>query len=235
MPDKPVELRWTPELVQRFWDYQSRFPENYFTNQFGAEIARSLAPLLNGRARVLDYGCGMGFLLPHLANHAAEVAGADVSRESLQRVNEKCTDIKNFLGAYGIDDLMAMDQKFDAVVAVEVIEHLYDDQLDGMLDHLRRLLKPDGIAIITTPNDEDLALNQVYCPESDKVFHRWQHVRRFDAVLLRSLMEKRGLVCDKMFTTDFAARGFLHRLKAILRPYAGRKNPHLVYVGHKAG
>ncbi len=163
------------------------------------------------------------------------MAGADVPRESRQRVNEKCAGIKNFLGAYDIDELMATGKKFDAVVAAEVIEHLYDDQLDGMLEQLHRLLNPNGIAIITTPNEEDLSLNEIYCPECNKVFHRWQHVRRFDEVLLRSLMEKRGLVCERTFTTDFAAKGLWQRVKAALRPYAGRKNPHLVYVGRKAG
>lgn len=233
MKDKPRELRWTPQLVQRFWDYQSRFPGNYFTNQFGAEIALSLAPLLRGHARVLDYGCGMGFLIPHLARYATEVAGADVSGESLQKVNKICGGISNFLGAWSVEELMASSRKFDAIVAVEVIEHLYDDQLDKMLHDVGRLLNPGGIAIITTPNEEDLSLNEIYCPEGDSVFHRWQHVRRFDTELLRSFMEKRGLSTQKVFTTDFAARGLNQRLKAALRPYVGRKNPHLVYVGRK--
>lgn len=205
MREKPRTLQWTPQLVQRFWDYQSQFPQNYFAYQFGAEIAKSLAPHLRGRARVLDYGCGMGFLLPHLARYAAGVAGADVSRESLRRVNETCGEIKNFLGAHSIDELMTADQKFDAIVAVEVIEHLYDDQLDEMLSNIRRLLSPNGIVIFTTPNEEDLLLNEIYCPETEAVFHRWQHVRSWSGAQLAGYLTSRGFRTIRTYPTNLAS------------------------------
>lgn len=66
MPDKPTELRWTSQLVGHLWDYQSRFPEIYFTYKFDSENPHSRAPLLCEHARVLDYGCGMCFLLRQL-------------------------------------------------------------------------------------------------------------------------------------------------------------------------
>jgi hypothetical protein len=43
---------------------------------------------------------------------------------------------------------------------------------------------------VTTPNREDLELNSVYCPLSDSFFHRWQHVRSFDAAGLNDLLSR---------------------------------------------
>lgn len=235
MSTQPRQLHWTPELVKRFWDWQSQFPETYFTYQFGAEIAASLAPYLRGRRRVLDYGCGMGFLLPHLARHAEEVTGADVSEESLRQVNDKYRALSNFRGAQTIEQLMAAGQRFDALVSVEVVEHLYDEQLDEMLDNVRRLLAPGGVAIFTTPNEENLALNEIYCPESDAVYHRWQHVRSWSGTSLRAYLEARGFSRITTTATNLAAvppHSLSARVKWLLKRalgmYAG--TPHLVCV-----
>ena len=52
-----------------------------------------------------------------------------------------------------------------------------DEALAEVLSNLRQLVTPDGLILITTPNDENLAKSHVFCPETGKVFHRWQHVR----------------------------------------------------------
>jgi 2-polyprenyl-3-methyl-5-hydroxy-6-metoxy-1,4-benzoquinol methylase len=235
MNARPRQLHWTPELVRRFWDWQSQFPETYFTYLFGAEIAASLMPYLKGRKRVLDYGCGMGFLLPHLAHYAEELTGTDVSDESLRKVNEQYRNLAKFTGAQTVDALVTAERRFDAVVVVEVVEHLYDEQLDAMLASIRRLMAPGAIAIFTTPNEEDLSLNEIYCPESDVVFHRWQHVRSWSGSTLREYLEARGFVDVKTQATNLAAvppRSIVGRMKWLgkraLGLYAG--NPHLLCI-----
>jgi hypothetical protein len=35
------QMHWTPEMISRFWDWQSQYPEVYFTYPFGREIASS--------------------------------------------------------------------------------------------------------------------------------------------------------------------------------------------------
>ena len=60
------QMEWTGETIGRFWRWQAAHPEHYFTNRFGDRIATALAPLLAGCRSVIDYGCGPGFLVPHL-------------------------------------------------------------------------------------------------------------------------------------------------------------------------
>jgi 2-polyprenyl-3-methyl-5-hydroxy-6-metoxy-1,4-benzoquinol methylase len=233
--ERYLELRWTPDRVARFWDWQSQYPETYFTYQFGAEIARSLRRYLHGRRRVLDYGCGAGYLLPHLCRYAQEAYGADLSPESVARTNEKLAGTPAFAGAIPIADLRQKAVSFDAILAVEVIEHLYDEDLAVMLADVRTMLAPSGIAIFTTPNDEDREKNMVMCPATGELFHRWQHVRSWDAASLRSRLQEAGFAIVDISETNLAASRSLLPIpllkRAVKRLLLGNPGkPHLVCV-----
>ncbi|MFH1769723.1 MAG: methyltransferase domain-containing protein [Parcubacteria group bacterium] len=101
-------------------------------------------------ADILDMGCGSGSLAKVLGEQGHTVYGADISPEALKLAKEHiekgfCFDFEN--GAWP-DDLMAM--KFDAIIATEVIEHLFDPE--SFIKKLKQLLKPNGMIIVTTPN-----------------------------------------------------------------------------------
>lgn len=231
MADEPVRLRWTPELVERFWDQQSRLSGHYFTEQHGAAIVARVARHLRGRRSVLDYGCGNGGLIEHLLGMVPAVAGLDFSPQSVRRVNTTFAGRAGFVGAFLPSELEA-GQRFESVVCCEVIEHLYDEQLDGAIAHIRRLLAPQGVVVLTTPNREDLAANEVYCPVSNVIFHRWQHVRSWSPETLRTYLEDRGLCVVELFEADFGATwvtGKRRLLEMWARKLLGRRHelPHL--------
>ena len=169
-------MRWTPERIARFW-IGSRNTKLYFTYLFGDVIARSLGRYITGRRCVLDYGCGVGYLLPHLCRYAPEVYGADPSPESVARTNVRLGGTKSFKGAFLVSELRTRRMQFDTILAVEVIEHLDDAELAAVLTDIRAMLAPEGIAIFTTPNDEKLRNNMILCPATGEIFHRWQHVQ----------------------------------------------------------
>ena len=79
--DEPQPIVWDDVRLARFWAYQARFPENYFSFQKGADVVRRTRKHLPQDARVLDYGCGPGHLLPHLVNAGYQVVGADIALE----------------------------------------------------------------------------------------------------------------------------------------------------------
>ncbi|MFW2387502.1 MAG: class I SAM-dependent methyltransferase, partial [Polyangiales bacterium] len=111
---------------------------------------------LSGKKRVLDFGCGGGFLIPALSRVAGEVYGVDFSPTSVELTNERNANIANFRGATSPMEALDAGLKFDGILSVEVIEHLSDEQLAGTLDIIKRLLTPGGVIAFTTPNDEDL-------------------------------------------------------------------------------
>ncbi len=86
---------------------------------------------------------------------------------------------------------------------IEVIEHLYDEDLEALLQSVHRIINRDGIVIFTTPNEEQLEEASVWCPYCEKVFHRWQHVRSWSETELRRYLESKGFDIVASFTTDF--------------------------------
>ncbi|MCS7122121.1 MAG: class I SAM-dependent methyltransferase, partial [Archaeoglobaceae archaeon] len=100
--------------------------------------------------KILDVGCGDGKFTKLIAEacRAKEVYGLEISEigvEMAKRNGINCSkcdvDVENF----------PFDSNyFDAVFAGEIIEHLYDP--DHFLEEVHRVLKPDGIFVLTTPN-----------------------------------------------------------------------------------
>jgi len=235
------ELEWTRDLVAKFWDYESRFPERYFTYSEGDEILRQFRPYLTQCDTILDYGCGAGHLLDKLLIRGYRAAGLDFSRESVAAVAHRFSGRDNFLGAFQPGDLHHAGRQFDAILLLEVIEHLNDDDLETVLSDVRRILKSGGVIIFTTPNDEQLENAHILCPSCEKVFHRWQHVRSWSETRLRQYLEERGFEVTDSFSTDFTEkrrqkkRSLLKKCKVLwarlvygARP--NKKEPQLVVV-----
>jgi 2-polyprenyl-3-methyl-5-hydroxy-6-metoxy-1,4-benzoquinol methylase len=232
-------MEWTDERTSRFWDWHSQFPENYFTYQFGATIVASLRQFLRGRDRVLDYGCGVGYLLPHLCREVREVYGADPSPQSVDRTNERFAALPNFRGASLIEDLHRRVMKFDAIICIEVVEHLSDDVLKDVLTDVRSLLGPGGVAIFSTPNNEDLSKNMMFCPATGETYHRWQHLRSWDRNSLPAKLRSSGYEVVDVIETNMSVsrsmspKSVLKRaIKRVLFGDPGR--PHLVCVAKPA-
>jgi 2-polyprenyl-3-methyl-5-hydroxy-6-metoxy-1,4-benzoquinol methylase len=227
-------LQWTGDLVQKFWNYQSRFPENYFTSLYGDRIAEVIRRYLPSQARVLDYACGTGALTGHLLRAGFVVGGCDLSSDSVAYVRGAHAGNPAFRGAMTIDELLASELKFDAVVLVELVEHVNDAILASVMSDLRRVLAPDGMVIVTTPNDENLDIETVYCPCCDHTFHRWQHVRNWNGATLGEFLASHGFKPLTTVETDFSLsprvgliRYGLHRVLGLLRR---RRPPHLMVV-----
>lgn len=102
---EPQPLTWNPELTRRFWNYYSRFPELYFTEQFGGRILDVVLPLLGTSPRVLDYACGTGGLTGQMLDRGVRVTACDISPDSLDLVNGNYAGWKNFLGGIPVAEL----------------------------------------------------------------------------------------------------------------------------------
>jgi len=97
---------------------------------------------------LLEVGCGEGrginWLLPRVATYSA----IDKIGEVVQGLTQKFPTGKFISG--NIPPLPYPDSAFDCVVSFQVIEHIADDHL--FLKEISRVLKPGGVALITTPN-----------------------------------------------------------------------------------
>ncbi|QKW05268.1 class I SAM-dependent methyltransferase [Streptomyces sp. NA04227] len=113
-------------------------------------LAEVLGPATDGAATVLDVGCGDGsaasVAAPLLAGH--RLVGVDWSQDALRRAKTHLPHAVR--GELTDGGLPFPDGCADAVLFSEVIEHLVDP--DSALDELRRVLRPGGHLMLSTPN-----------------------------------------------------------------------------------
>jgi SAM-dependent methyltransferase len=120
---------------------------------------------------------------------------------------------------------------FDLVFATEVIEHLDDGELDGLLAECRRLLKPGGFVLFTTPNNEDYDASKMMCPDCGCIFHKWQHVRVWTPSTLKAYVEPHGFATT--YLSPIAWQSWKGKLLSIAR--TGKINKSgLLYVGQRS-
>jgi SAM-dependent methyltransferase len=101
-------------------------------------------------ARVLDLGCGAGEGTDYLRRERAwNVTGVDIATDALMMARREYGAATVF-GAMDVDALAFADASFDAVVSVEVIEHLSTPKT--YLCEARRVLRSQGVFFLTTPN-----------------------------------------------------------------------------------
>lgn len=197
-PPRCEPLRWTPELVARFWDQWSSAPGlegQYFTFQVGAEVVSFLGCILPLRDKgVLDYGCGPGFLIEHLLRSGARVIAADYSLLSVKATSERFSGRSGWVKALHIGDgrIEIPDGSLDVITCIETIEHMFDSDLRTMMSEFARVLRPGGFVMFTTPNDEDLTQSAVACPNCNCSFHTMQHIRAWTSGSLREFIEHSG-------------------------------------------
>jgi len=108
------------------------------------------AQVAAGRS-VLDVGCGTGYGAQILANAGAlKVIGVDVAADVVEMAGREYRSDRLAFVCADAARLPFEDASFDLAVCFEVIEHLPMEA--GVMDELRRVLRPDGIALISSPN-----------------------------------------------------------------------------------
>jgi 2-polyprenyl-3-methyl-5-hydroxy-6-metoxy-1,4-benzoquinol methylase len=192
-------MEWTTERIAAFWEHLSRSAAaegEYFTFQVGAGVVTFLAQAVPLRgARVLDFGCGPGFLIEHLLRAGAKVTGADASPHSVRLATERYGGKQGWDGAFEIRNGRApfADQTFDGVCCIETVEHVPKEFLGGLVAEIARVLAPGGWVLFTTPNEENLSRSMVLCPACGEEFHKVQHLSSWTADSLSSLLSSGGL------------------------------------------
>ena len=147
---------------------------------------RLLASLgISPPATVLDAGCGWGTTLDALERAGYRASGMDISRKTLERLDRPG---RSLFVADLTRDLPRIAAPFDAVLALDVIEHIDDDR--GAVARLAALVRPGGALILSVP-----AL-----PEFFSEFDAIQgHRRRYLPPALRDVFNGSRLEVDRVF------------------------------------
>ena len=99
---------------------------------------------------VLDVGCGEGYGAPVLLAAAKSYAGIDLSEAVVDEARRAFGSDRARFSAFDGSRIPYDDATFDAAVSFQVIEHVGD--VAAYLAEIRRVVKPEGWAMFTTPN-----------------------------------------------------------------------------------
>lgn len=128
---------------------------------------------------VLDIACGEGYGSALLAKRARSVIGVDISDEAIAHARKTYPNQLNLRYEQGSATAVPMDSaSVDVVISFETVEHLSEQS--EMLAELRRILRPDGLLIISSPNKKVYSEDRNYVNE----FHvKELYFDEFDSLL----------------------------------------------------
>jgi hypothetical protein len=219
-------LKWTQSLSESFWTdlAGSEFLENIAFSRYAAPLLVDLAQKhLRKEGLILDFGAGHNlFMVKELLQRGYKVAYHEPNQDKSSR--DFALEHHNFLGPVS----EVGTQLYDGIFFSEVIEHLFDNQLSTVMTALSKALKPEGVLIVTTPDNENLVAASRYCPVCKHLFHPWGHVRSFTVETLEAFLRQFGFICEEFHNVDFSSamktvEEFKH-VKQRIKEFAGILN-----------
>ncbi len=136
-------------------------------------------------ARILDAGCGWGVTLDALERSGYQVIGLDISRRMLEQLDRPG---RHLIEADLARPLGRESPVCDALLALDVIEHLDDDR--AAIHQLGSLVRPGGVVIVSVP-----ALPELFT-EFDVI---QGHRRRYLPDTLRAAFASSDLQLERTF------------------------------------
>ncbi len=212
-----MQKRATEQRQQQreiFATYQSLNLADKLYEVKALRLAEKYFPNISKKRSLLDIGCADG----GFASYAGKLLGAKTYGLDIAPLAVK--KAKGVLDQAITHDVVKPlpfpDKSFDLVFALEVIEHVYDT--DFLLDEIRRVLRPGGISIISTPNlasfkNRARLLLNLYPQYLEYSALGAGHIHLYTTRVLSSQMVAHGLKLRKMVAANFPA-------PFITRPFA---------------
>jgi 2-polyprenyl-6-hydroxyphenyl methylase/3-demethylubiquinone-9 3-methyltransferase len=163
----PNEVEYFENLAHRWWDDQGPFWPLHRLNAFRVDYIRRQLCAAFGRdasakrplagLSMLDIGCGGGILSESMARLGAQVTGTEITDKNVRvaQIHAEWSALNIQYRLITADDLAASGETFDAVLNMEVVEHV--EQLPEFLASCGRLVRPGGVMVVATINRTPLA------------------------------------------------------------------------------
>ena len=193
--------------------------ENPFKYSIGTRVRDSiLLRMLEPQSgdRILDLGCGLGYFADLLVGYGASVTGVDIDSLCVNYCS------KYMRGAYAELDLTKVpypypDSYFNKALCSEVLEHIKDN--DIVLREARRILRPQGTLVVSTPCLEGifgLFFKNIGHDSVDSSSHEYHHHKGYTGETLGKLLTKHGFTILEIHYTMVAGIEIFMGLTKIL-------------------
>ena len=200
---------------RQFWDLR-KFLKKYDWDRY--TIAERL---IEPGERILDIGCGKGYMLRKLSGKFKELYGMDISPSCLQEAEAKTKEFYlsgsskfKFIEGNADKPLPFQDNFFDAIICIAVMEHIYD--IFSLVKEIYRTLRPNGYVIAEVPNicylkyRVQILLGKLPATSSpynwEKIGWDGGHIHYFTMKKFCWLFESQGFKIEKKTGSGFLAK-----------------------------
>jgi 2-polyprenyl-3-methyl-5-hydroxy-6-metoxy-1,4-benzoquinol methylase len=149
-----------------------------FEKEFGLDI--------KNRSRILEIGFGNGTILGILKDLGKTVSGVEINHSLVERAKHA--------GISAYHDVKEIrNEKFDCIIAFDVLEHIPLEELTSFLSTVRNLLTDDGVFIARFPNGESpFALPTQYGDTTHVTSLGWNRISQLAQASRMKVIEYRG-------------------------------------------
>lgn len=205
-----------PQMLQR--EHDPRMDKESLQVRDYAGTRDFLSRLFPERGRLVEIGCGLGFLLDYFRRDGWQVEGVDPDRLMASHAERALALV---VSATTLQQAGLREGAFDVVLMMNVIEHLHDPA--ATLRDVHRLLKPGGVLVVETPRLDNWTARLFGARERNLACEG--HVFFFTTRTLAALARQAGLAvlrCDAVGRSLTADRllwqaGLMSRLPPLQR------------------
>ncbi len=150
---------------------------------------------------VLDIACGTGYGSDMMARGGAQrVVGIDIDAEAVQYAQDHYHAENSTYLCGSAEKIEFPDSYFDVIVSFETIEHLEETVRKKYLQEMRRVLKVDGLIVLSTPN------KLISSPWSVRPLNQFHQLEFYRSDLERELAE------NKLTVTGWFGQRFVRKI-----------------------
>lgn len=166
--------------------------------------------LPNGKATIVDYGCGNGDLLNYLdTQNIVKYTGYDVSKDCLHIAKNNHFGNKYKFKRIDLQKLpnLGTNNSVDLIILVGVVQYMSNQEINHLLKEAKKVLKNDGILVVSCAVDHDIYkffnIYRIFLPNN--YINRKQLINKANKNNLISVFNKeKGLVIAPLFSNIFS-------------------------------
>lgn len=156
-------------------NYVHNFSLKWRLGHIYAVVFREHKKLMNGK--ILYLGCNSGTSVCVLSPHCDSVVGVDINENAIKSAKKLARKHKIKNVEFVCSNVCKMpfpDNSFDGVYAFQILEHIYPEDMDMVLNEIKRVTKTGGNILVETPTPE----NNYYRHSTHKFFFDNEYVIR---------------------------------------------------------